>query len=133
MLWRHIDYYAVGHSGAIRRRDRSGRSGIFCGHSNYPQCDTRLQSGENIMNASGSLSGKANLQPPLSMPTRHGYSTNYRKQISVAGAFAAFLLNVLVGNLTFAQEAATKPIVLVALAPIYELTQTLLVDTNIDL
>ena len=47
----------------------------------------------------------------------------------IVGLFvlAAFSFNVV------AQDAATKPLILVAMAPIYGLTQTLLVNTNIDL
>jgi ABC-type Zn uptake system ZnuABC Zn-binding protein ZnuA len=49
------------------------------------------------------------------------------------GFFACFVLSMLVGNLASAQEPVPKPLILVAMAPIYELTQTLLVDTDIDL
>jgi ABC-type Zn uptake system ZnuABC Zn-binding protein ZnuA len=85
------------------------------------------------MSASGFLASKDE-QPNVPSRWMHNeYSASHRKQISLARVIAVFLLNLLVGNLACAQETAAKPLVLVAMAPIYELTQTLLVDTKIDL
>jgi ABC-type Zn uptake system ZnuABC Zn-binding protein ZnuA len=85
------------------------------------------------MDASDFLTGKPDRQRAPSISTQNGYSTTYRKQISAAGFLALFLLNVFVGNGVSAQDTATRPLVLVAMAPIYGLAQTLLLDTNIDL
>jgi ABC-type Zn uptake system ZnuABC Zn-binding protein ZnuA len=52
---------------------------------------------------------------------------------SIARAILLFILTAFAATQAFAQDTATKPLVLVAMAPIYELTQPLLADTNIEL
>lgn len=86
------------------------------------------------MNASGFVSSRADRRPTPALPMNRRSAMAYPKRASSTAGFLAFvLLNIFAGTLAFAQETTAKPLVLVAMAPIYELTQTLLVDTDIDL
>ncbi|MES2626653.1 MAG: zinc ABC transporter substrate-binding protein [Pseudomonadota bacterium] len=87
------------------------------------------------MNTSGFIISTASQQ--------HGIATTIERRVSIwthaaqissrARVAVVFLLAIFCSTPSLAQDKTEKPLVLVAMAPIYQLTQTLLVDTNIDL
>lgn len=83
------------------------------------------------MNASGFFRGMTDHQANRLRSLSRKFLAACRG-VSVAGIFAVSLLNGFISNVARAQDAGTKPLVLVAMAPIYELTQTLLAGTSVD-
>ena len=57
----------------------------------------------------------------------------FAEQLPMANKICVLFLLTAFSGMASAQEAAAKPLVLVAMAPIYELAETLLVNTNINL